>query len=58
MADAFDAMTSDRPYRKGYSYDKAIEIVKEEIGKQFHPLPANALIRLYDDHKLVPEQTC
>ena len=58
VADAFDAMTSDRPYRKGYSYDKAIEIVKEEIGKQFHPLPANALIRLYDDHKLVPEQTC
>ena len=37
VADAFDAMTSDRPYRKAMSRDKAIDIFKEESGRQFDP---------------------
>ena len=37
VADAFDAMTADRPYRKAMSRERAIEIIKEESGKQFDP---------------------
>ena len=37
VADAFDAMTADRPYRKAMSRERAIEIIKEETGKQFDP---------------------
>jgi len=37
VADAFDAMTSERPYRKGMNPDKAISILKENIGTQFDP---------------------
>lgn len=37
VADAFDAMTSDRPYRKALSCEKAIEEVKAYSGKQFDP---------------------
>ena len=37
VADAFDAMTSDRPYRKRMAYDRAIEELKKESGKQFDP---------------------
>lgn len=35
VADAFDAMTSDRTYRKGMPKKKALQIIKSESGKQF-----------------------
>ena len=37
IADAFDAMTSDRTYRKGLSYPEAKEEIILNIGKQFDP---------------------
>ncbi len=36
LADAFDAMTSDRPYRKAKPREKAIEEIKACAGKQFN----------------------
>ena len=35
VADAYEAMTSDRPYRKSLSQDVAINILVEERGRQF-----------------------
>ena len=49
VADAFDAMTSDRSYRRGFSKQKAIDIIMSEEGKQFHPLPSRALEELYKE---------
>ena len=37
VADAFDAMTSDRPYRKGLPIDEAIRRLKNGEGTQFDP---------------------
>ncbi|MEA2015859.1 MAG: diguanylate cyclase [Actinomycetota bacterium] len=37
IADAFDAMTNDRPYRKALSSEAAIEEIKKESGSQFDP---------------------
>ena len=37
VADAFDAMTSDRPYRKAFSFQKTIEELKKGAGTQFDP---------------------
>ncbi len=37
VADTFDAITTDRPYRKALSYEEAIEIILTESGKQFVP---------------------
>lgn len=37
VADAFDAMTSDRPYRKALSLDVAIEELSDNSGTQFDP---------------------
>jgi putative nucleotidyltransferase with HDIG domain len=45
VADAFDAMTSDRPYRKGISLPAAILEIENGIGKQFDPKMAQALLR-------------
>jgi HD-GYP domain-containing protein (c-di-GMP phosphodiesterase class II) len=52
VADAFDAMTSDRPYRKGLSKEAAIEEIKRCAGEQFHPLPVRAMIELYEAGKI------
>jgi putative nucleotidyltransferase with HDIG domain len=38
IADAFDAMTSDRPYRKALSMDVAIRELDENAGTQFDPI--------------------
>ncbi len=46
VADSFDAMTSDRPYRKAFTREKAIKILKEESGKQFDPKCVDAFIKL------------
>ena len=35
VVDAYDAMTSDRPYRKGMSHEKAVEELIYNAGKQF-----------------------
>ncbi len=37
LADAYDAMTSDRPYRKAMTPEKAIQTISESAGKQFSP---------------------
>ena len=44
VADAFDAITSDRPYRKGAPIEKAITILEEGRGTQWDPHYAQALI--------------
>jgi len=46
VADAFDAMTTDRPYRKGLTKEEAMDEVRKNIGCQFNPLPAKVLIEL------------
>jgi HD-GYP domain-containing protein (c-di-GMP phosphodiesterase class II) len=35
VADAFDALTHDRPYRAGRSIKLAIEELRREAGRQF-----------------------
>lgn len=46
VADAFDAMTSDRPYRAGLSREEAIQRIRRGIGSQFDPAIAAAFIDL------------
>ncbi|MGM9998609.1 MAG: HD domain-containing phosphohydrolase [Candidatus Bruticola sp.] len=54
VADSFDAMTSDRPYRKGMPIEKAIRIINENRGSQFDPGIADVFIELYHENKLQP----
>jgi HD-GYP domain-containing protein (c-di-GMP phosphodiesterase class II) len=44
VADSFDAMTSDRPYRPGLSKEEALAEIERNIGTQFHPAVAKAFI--------------
>lgn len=52
VADAFDAMTTDRPYRKALNYQEAVEEIKKGKGRQFDPLMAGAFIDLYLEGKI------
>lgn len=46
MADALDAMTSDRPYRAARSMEEAVAEVKSLAGKQFCPCCVQVLVNL------------
>lgn len=37
VADVYDALTSDRPYRKAWPKDKALGYIREQAGKHFDP---------------------
>lgn len=45
VADTFDAMTTDRPYRPGLSRDAAVEEIRREAGAQFDPKVVEAFLR-------------
>jgi putative nucleotidyltransferase with HDIG domain len=45
-ADAFDAMTSDRPYRKGLSIDRVVEQYEIHKGSQFDLDVANLIVKM------------
>ncbi len=46
VADAFDAMTSDRPYRPALSFDQAFDEIADKSGSHFAPDCAEAFLRL------------
>ncbi|MGB6606962.1 MAG: HD-GYP domain-containing protein [Atribacterota bacterium] len=48
VADAYDAMGSDRPYRKKLSKDKILKELKDQAGKQFDPEIVKVLISVLD----------
>ncbi len=46
IADAFDAMTSSRPYRRGMPVAKAVEILASERGRQFDSALTDAFLAI------------
>ncbi len=51
VADTFDAMYSDRPYRKRMNFEKAVSIIKEVSGTQLTPDVVDAFLRLVEQGK-------
>ena len=68
LCDAFDAMTSSRPYRAGMPQENALSIIANNKGTQFDCVFADALIALGEEGKLahiighsdegIPLQSC
>ncbi len=52
IADAYDAMTSDRPYRKAMHPDEAIAELRKYSGKQFDPSLINVFLKLISYSKI------
>jgi HD-GYP domain-containing protein (c-di-GMP phosphodiesterase class II) len=53
VCDAFDAMTSERPYRPALSVDDALEEVRAGAGSQFCPRSAAALVAVAEPQSAV-----
>jgi putative nucleotidyltransferase with HDIG domain len=56
VVDTFDAMTSDRPYRKGLAIETAIAEIKRNRGTQFDPDVVDALLRVHAHGRLIPPE--
>ncbi len=48
VADCFDAMTTNRPYRKGLSVNTVVAELKKLSGKQFDPVCVEAFLNCFD----------
>lgn len=57
IADAFDAITSNRPYKKALSHKDAIEVIKKASGSQFNPLVVEAFLKVVDTYLLKLKET-
>ena len=49
VADVFDALTSERPYKKAWPVEKAIALLTEESGEHFDPQCVDAFLAVLDD---------
>jgi HD-GYP domain-containing protein (c-di-GMP phosphodiesterase class II) len=52
VADAFDALAHDRPYKEAWPVDMAVREVLDQAGRQFDPAVVAAFSKL-DHHALV-----
>ncbi len=50
VADAYEAMTGDRPYRSGVHTDLAIDELRKNVGTQFDGRCFNALVQAIDEN--------
>ncbi len=48
VADVYDALTSDRPYRKAMAPIEAKEIIKKGAGKDFDPVVVDAFLKAFE----------
>jgi len=46
IVDVYDALTSDRPFRKAWSKAKALDYVREQSGKHFDPQVVEVFLRM------------
>jgi len=51
IIDVWDAVTSDRPYRKGWTEQKALAHIQEQSGKQFDPKIVDAFLKIAGSEK-------
>ena len=49
LADVFDALTSERPYKKPWPLEKALSIIEEGKGTHFDPDAADAFLSIKDE---------
>jgi putative nucleotidyltransferase with HDIG domain len=49
IADTYDAMTSDRAYRKGLGHARAMQEIRDYAGRQFDPEMTRIFLRRYEE---------
>ena len=49
VADAYDALTTDRPYRRGRTHEQAVEEIRRHIKTQFDPMMVDAFVESFSE---------
>lgn len=55
LADVFDALTTERPYKESYSIEKSINIIREEKGSHFDPEVVDAFLAILPEILAIKE---
>jgi hypothetical protein len=53
IADVYDALVSERPYKKAFSHKEAIRIIKDNKDKQFDPFLIDMFMAVSDMFKMI-----
>ncbi|MCL2093416.1 MAG: response regulator [Treponema sp.] len=53
LADVYDALVSERPYKKAFSHEEAMDIISQGRGTQFDPVLTDLFLGISEDLKLV-----
>ncbi len=56
VADVFDALTSDRPYKKAWELDQARDFLQEQSGQHFDPQCVDAFVSSWDKVQQIQSQ--
>jgi putative nucleotidyltransferase with HDIG domain len=56
IVDCYDALTSDRPYRRSLSHDRAIAMILERRGTMYEPDIADAFLRIVAELRRAPDR--
>jgi putative two-component system response regulator len=49
IADVYDALVSERPYKKPFTHEQAVEIIEKDSGTHFDPKIVEAFLNVADD---------
>ena len=55
LADVYDALISERPYKPPFTHEETVKIIAENAGKQFDPLIADAFYGVKERFQEVPQ---
>ena len=55
IVDVFDALLSERPYKKAFSFEAAINIIQSEHGKAFDPMLVDLFVKYQNEFKAIYE---
>jgi response regulator RpfG family c-di-GMP phosphodiesterase len=53
IVDVFDALTSERPYKKAWSFEDALELLQKESGEHFDPKIVDLFVENIDEVKKI-----
>jgi len=56
FADVYDALVSERPYKKAFTHEEATKIIEEGAGTQFDPHLTRIFISVEDDFRKVGQE--
>jgi len=53
IIDVYDALISERPYKKAFTHETAVQIIMDDAGKHFDPLIVDVFCEIHEQFKMV-----